>query len=67
MPMTPKQMVKLLESNGFHRIRQSGSHIQFYNESTGKRTSLDLRSDPRHRIDERSGYNEVSLSCCIFK
>lgn len=26
MPMTPKQMIKLLKKNGFYEISQNGSH-----------------------------------------
>ena len=29
MPMTPKQMITLLEENGFKEIRQDGSHKFF--------------------------------------
>lgn len=40
MPMTSKQMIKLLESNGFEEIRQKGSHKIFKNEKTGKITTV---------------------------
>lgn len=29
MPMTPKQMIKLLKKNGFYEISQNGSHKNF--------------------------------------
>lgn len=36
MPMTPKEIVKLLKKNGFVEIRQNGSHKIFENKETGK-------------------------------
>ena len=40
MPMTPKEMEKLLIQNGFHEIRQNGSHKFYENSSTNKRTTV---------------------------
>lgn len=34
MPMTPREMVRLLEANGFHKVRSCGSHFFFKNDST---------------------------------
>ena len=31
MPMTPKEMIKLLKSNGFETVSQNGSHIKLRN------------------------------------
>lgn len=36
MPMTAKQMIKLLKQNGFIEIRQVGSHKIFNNPETNK-------------------------------
>jgi len=38
MPMTPKEMVKLLKKNGFKTVSQNGSHIKLRNPVTGKQT-----------------------------
>ncbi|WP_278627574.1 type II toxin-antitoxin system HicA family toxin [Thomasclavelia cocleata] len=35
MPITPKEMVRLLKKNGFS---QSGSHLKLINHETGCRT-----------------------------
>ena len=40
MPMTAKQIIKLLEKNGFQEIRQVGSHKQFFNKKTGRKTTV---------------------------
>lgn len=36
MPMTPKQIVKLLEANGFELVGSNGSHRKYRNPATGK-------------------------------
>jgi predicted RNA binding protein YcfA (HicA-like mRNA interferase family) len=38
MPMTSKEMVKLLLQNGFEELRQDGSHKFFENKETNRRT-----------------------------
>ena len=38
MPMTPREMIRLLESAGFIEISQNGSHKKFRNPETGKMT-----------------------------
>jgi len=45
MPLTPKQMVKLLKANGFIEIRQPGtSHLRMKNIETGKVTTIPMHS-----------------------
>ena len=38
MPMTPKEMVKLLKKNGFKVVSQNDSHKKLRNDTTGKQT-----------------------------
>ncbi len=40
MPMTPKEIIKLLEKNGFYEDRQNGSHKYFKNPETNKCTTV---------------------------
>ena len=44
MPMTSKEMIKLLEQNGFICVRQNGSHKFFTNSKTKKMTTVPLHS-----------------------
>lgn len=44
MPLTPKEMVKLLEKNGFVKISQNGSHLKMRNEKTGKQVEVPMHS-----------------------
>ena len=36
MPMTPKEIVKLLQANGFVYVSSTGSHRKYRNPQTGK-------------------------------
>ena len=36
MPMTPKEIVKLLQANGFVYVSSTGSHRKYRNPPTGK-------------------------------
>ena len=38
MPMTPREIVKLLEANGFEYVSSNGSHRKYRNPATGKTT-----------------------------
>ena len=50
MPMTPKEMVRLLKKNG------SGSHLKLINHETGKRTVV-----PVHGKDLKKGLEKAIL------
>lgn len=56
MPMTAKQMIKFLQSNGFVEIRQNGSHKFFENKETNKRTTV-----PYHCKDLKKGIEQKIL------
>ena len=44
MPMTPKEMIKILEKNGFVLISSNGSHHKYKNNKTGKVTIVPVQS-----------------------
>ena len=44
MPMKPKEMVKLLENNGFNKVRQNGSHLFMRNNQTGRTTTVPMHA-----------------------
>lgn len=57
MPMTPKEMVKLLKANGFEEVRQNGtSHLRMINKKTGKQTTV-----PMHNKDLGKGLEQSIL------
>ncbi len=57
MPMTPKQMVKLLKKNGFIKVRQRGSHALYFNLKTNKQTTV-----PMHAKDLGKDLKQIFLS-----
>lgn len=56
MPMTPREMKKLLEENGFETISQNGSHIKLKNVQTGKTVIV-----PYHSKDLKKGLEQAIL------
>ena len=44
MPMTSRQMLKLLQENGFIIISQNGSHVKLKNPKNNRQTILPLHS-----------------------
>lgn len=56
MPMTPKEMIKLLKQNGFEEISQNGSHIKMKNKDNGKQTVV-----PLHNKSMKKGLEQAIL------
>ena len=62
MPMTPKQMIKLLESNGFRQTHSNGSHFFFRNDETHRTTTV-----PVHAKDLKKGTENIILKAAGLK
>ena len=56
MPLTPKEMCRLLEQNGFVCIRSKGSHRMYSNPDTKKSTVV-----PYHAQDLKPGLEKSIL------
>ena len=56
MPMTPRQIAKLLEDNGFVLISTNGSHRKYQNPTTGKFAIV-----PFHAKDLKKGTEQNIL------
>ena len=56
MPITPKEMIKLLEDNGFERVSQNGSHIKMKNYKTNRSVIV-----PYHAKDLKKGLEQAIL------
>ena len=57
MPMTPKEMVRLLKANGFEEISQPGtSHLKMRNPKRGRQTIV-----PIHNKDLSKGLEQAIL------
>jgi predicted RNA binding protein YcfA (HicA-like mRNA interferase family) len=56
MPLTPREIIKLLEKNGFLEERQNGSHKFFINPNTNKSTTV-----PYHNKTLKKGLEQAIL------
>lgn len=44
MPLTPKELYRLLQKNGFEPASQKGSHVKMVNKATGQQTIIPMHS-----------------------
>lgn len=42
MPLTSKQMIRILKNNGFIIVSQNGSHVKMKNETSNRETIVPL-------------------------
>lgn len=67
MPMTSKEMIRLLEQNGFICVRQNGSHKFFINEKTKCRTTVPLHNKDLPKGTEQKILKDAGLKSFINK
>ena len=56
MPLTPREMIKLLKQNGFKEIGSTGSHRKLFNPATNKTTIV-----PYHNKSLSKGVEQAIL------
>lgn len=56
MPMTSKELIKLLKKNGFEEIKSNGSHRKLYNDKTKKTVIV-----PYHNKELKKGTEQGIL------
>lgn len=61
MPITPKQMIKLLKKNGFIEVSQNGSHVKLNNVETGKQVIVPYHSKTMKKGLEQAILKEAGL------
>ena len=62
MPLTPKQMIKFLQDNGFEKIPNSGgSHQKMYNPITKRRTTVPMHKDDLDKGTEQAILKQAGL------
>ncbi|MEO1780988.1 type II toxin-antitoxin system HicA family toxin [Enterococcus diestrammenae] len=61
MPMTPKQMVKLLKKNGFKKVSQNGSHAKYYNPNTKRTTIVAMHNEDLDKGTESAILKQAGL------
>lgn len=62
MPMTPKEIISLLEKNGFEYVSSNGSHRKYRNRKTGKMVIV-----PFHAKDLKPGIEKSILKMAGLK
>ena len=61
MPMTAKEVIKLLEANGFQLIRSNGPHRFYKNPVTQKTTTVPYRPGPLKPGTEKAILKQAGL------
>ncbi len=56
MPMSPKEIIKLLKKNGFKEVGQNGSHVKLRNPETRRTVVV-----PYHSKDLKRGMEQAIL------
>ena len=61
MPMTPREMIKLLKKNGFIEVGSTGSHRKLYNPYTNKTVIVPYHSKAMKKGLEQGILKEAGL------
>lgn len=61
MPMTAKEIVKLLKKNGFNKISQNGSHAKYFNPETKRTTIVPMHSGDLPKGTEKDVLKQAGL------
>ena len=61
MPMTPREMIKLLKDNGFEEISQNGSHVKLRNPFSGNQTIVPYHSKSLKKGTEQAILKQAGL------
>lgn len=61
MPMTSKEIIKLLKKNGFKKISQNGSHIKMKNQANGITVIVPYHSKELKRGMEQAILKQAKL------
>ena len=62
MPMTPKEMVRLLKKNGFIQVpNNNGSHQTYRNPKTGDKITVSMHSKEMKKGTEQAILKQAGL------
>ena len=61
MPMSSKEMIKLLKQNGFGEVGQNGSHVKLKNFETGRTVIVPYRSKDLKKGMEQAILKQAGL------
>ena len=61
MPMKPREMIKLLNDNGFVEVSQSGSHKKLFNSKTNRTVIVPMHSKELKKGTEQGILKDAGL------
>lgn len=61
MPITPREMIKQLEQNGFKFVSSNGSHRKYYNPQSKKTVIVPYHNKPLKTGTEHSILKQAGL------
>lgn len=61
MPLTPKEIIKMLKQNGFIAISQNGSHVKLRNPETRKQVIVPYHSQAMKKGLEQAILKQAGL------
>lgn len=61
MPLTPKEMIKLLKKHGYEIKSQSGSHVKMFNPKTNVTTIVPMHTKAMSKGTERNILKQAGL------
>ncbi|MCI9421488.1 addiction module toxin, HicA family [Lachnospiraceae bacterium WCA-9-b2] len=61
MPLTPKEIIKMLKQNGFIAVSQNGSHVKLRNPETGKQVIVPYHSQAMKKGLEQAILKQAGL------
>lgn len=59
--MTPREMIRLLQQNGFEKVSQNGSHIKLKNKKTGRLAMVPFHSKALKKGTEQGILKQAGL------
>ncbi len=61
MPLTPKEIIKMLKQNCFIAVSQNGSHVKLRNPETGKQVIVPYHSQAMKKGLEQAILKQAGL------
>ena len=61
MPLTSKQMIRILKNNGFIIVSQNGSHVKMKNETSNRQTIVPLHCKDLGKGLEQAIFKQARL------
>ncbi len=62
MPMKPREMIKLLQDNGFIEVSQNGSHKKMFREKTNTTIIVPIHSKELKKGTEKAILKQAGLN-----